>query len=204
MFADLVLIRHARSVWNDEGRCQGTIIEPPLNANGRVQAQIAAGELCAAKVDAEVIYSSDQRRALETAEIIAARLELPIRTDIRLREFDQGVWQGMMYPDIKAQYGNLYRRMYEAPFEMRPPSGETMAQAARRVFAALDDIANLHLSRRVIVVSHEIPIAIVRCAAYTTDLTRMWDFTPHNCQPSRVLWPIPHPIVIPEPDAVIP
>jgi broad specificity phosphatase PhoE len=200
MFSDLILIRHARSTWNDEGRCQGTTVEPPLNPKGKLQAQIAAGEFYAAKIDARAIYSSDQRRAVETAEAIGARLGLPVLTDVRLREMEQGAWQGMMYPDIKAQYGELYRRMYDTPWDMCPPGGETMEQVTRRVFAALDDIASRHINQRVLVVSHEIPIAIVRCAAYGPDLTRMWDFTPHNCQPSRVIWPLARSVSIPGAD----
>lgn len=198
MPADIILIRHGRSTWNDEGRCQGNVIDPPLNFKGRLQAQIAAGEFEAAKADAQCIYSSDQRRALETAETIASRLNIPVYTDVRLREMGQGQWQGLLYPEIIAKWGDLYKALYDTPFDMCPPGGETMGDVARRVFAAMDDIAVRHSGRRVILVSHEMPIAIARCAAYSGDLQRVWDFGPHNCEPSRILWPLRHPVVIPD------
>jgi probable phosphoglycerate mutase len=112
---------------------------------------------------------------------------------------EQGLWQGILYSDIKKKWGDLYRQLYEAPFETTPPGGETMAMIARRVFAALDDIARFHPDSQIVIVSHEIPLALIRCAAYGNSLHDMWTFAPHNCQPSRVLWPLNHPVEIPDP-----
>src|SRR5438552_13884351 len=113
MSVDLILVRHVRSTWNDEGRCQGNVVDPPLNFKGRLQAQIAAGEFVAAKANCECIYASDQRRARETAETIASRLGIPVYTDVRLREMAQGEWQGLLFPEIIERWGDLYRRLYE-------------------------------------------------------------------------------------------
>ncbi len=206
MAADLILVRHGKSVWNDEGRCQGTVIAPPLNESGREQARIAAVDLAGDPlVRPAAIYASNQSRAMQTAQIVGAALGLPVvLIEPRLREMDQGQWQGILYSDIKEQWGDLYRRIYKAPFETTPPGGETMAEIAQRVFAALDDIARFHPNEQIVIVSHEIPLALIRCAAYGSSLHDLWNFAPHNCQPSRVLWPLNHPISIPNPDSGLP
>jgi len=203
MATDFILVRHGQSLWNDKGRCQGTVIHPPLNEIGREQAHIAGSDLASDPlVKPSAIYASNQTRALETARIVGASLGLPsVLIDPRLSEMEQGTWQGMLYKDIKKKWGDLYRQLYDAPFETTPPGGETMAMVATRVFAALDDIASFHPDSQIVIVSHEIPLALIRCAAYGSSLRDMWSFAPHNCQPSRVLWPLKHPLEIPGPDA---
>ncbi len=200
MTVELILFRHGQSVWNDAGLCQGAALEPPLSPAGRAQAAFAARALAARREPVNALYSSDQARALETARFLSQAVgDLPVRPEPRLRELHQGDWQGLPFSEIRARFGDLYRRLYEAPFEVLPPGGETMAAAARRVFSALDDIAAAHPAGRVIIVSHEIPLALVRAAAYGADLARLWDFAPRNCEPSRVLWPLPHSVTIPAP-----
>ena len=74
----LILIRHGQTQWNREGRWQGQA-DPPLNALGRRQARRAALELRGARLDH--LYSSDLRRAMETAHIIGAELGLAVIPD---------------------------------------------------------------------------------------------------------------------------
>ncbi len=106
----LILIRHGQTQWNREGRWQGQA-DPPLNAFGRRQARRAALELRGARLDH--LYSSDLRRALETAHIIGADLGLAVIPDPRLREINLGRWQGMLSADIEAQYPDEFRRWHD-------------------------------------------------------------------------------------------
>jgi broad specificity phosphatase PhoE len=70
-----LLARHGETEWNREERYQGHA-DPPLNATGRAQAEELANSLVEEQVEA--IYSSDLRRAAETAEIVGARLGLTV------------------------------------------------------------------------------------------------------------------------------
>ena len=106
----LILIRHGQTQWNREGRWQGQA-DPPLNALGRRQARRAALDLRGARLDH--LYSSDLRRALETAHIIGADLGLAVIPDPRLREINLGRWQGMLSADIEAQYPDEFRRWHD-------------------------------------------------------------------------------------------
>ena len=88
----LLLVRHGETDWNADGRLQGQT-DRPLSDFGRRQARRLA--LVLAAEDFEAIYSSDLARARETAEIVGARLELPVRFDPDLREKDWGNWEGL-------------------------------------------------------------------------------------------------------------
>ena len=133
----IVLLRHAESEWNAEGRWQGHA-DPTLSPLGRRQ----AAELDLGAFDA--IYSSDLKRATETAEIVAARLGLPVEYDARLREVDVGEWSGLTRAEIADRY----------PGASEWENGETRAAMGVRVLEAVLEIAAAHPDGRVLVVTH--------------------------------------------------
>src|SRR5690349_15996562 len=114
----LLLARHGETDWNREGRWQGWA-DPPLNELGRRQATRLAEQLRTIPFDA--VYSSDLRRAHETAEILAAPHAVPIVVDPALREIDIGSWSGLTRAEIAARFPNGDR-----------PDGETHEQHAAR------------------------------------------------------------------------
>lgn len=131
----LLFARHGETDWNASGRLQGHT-DRPLNDYGRRQAAELAAQLQADGVAA--IYASDLSRAKETAEILGARLGLPVVLDPDLRERNWGSWEGLTpgERDAVAFEG-------EAPEEHR----DRMLQAVRR-------IAERHPGERVVVVTH--------------------------------------------------
>ncbi|HVN62556.1 MAG TPA: histidine phosphatase family protein [Gaiellaceae bacterium] len=137
---ELLLVRHAETEWNREGRWQGHA-DPPLNEAGRAQAQALARSLVGERVDA--IYSSDLRRAAETAEILAAALGLPVTTDPDLREIDVGSWSGLTREEVAVQFPDWDTH-----------DGETREALEVRVVAAVRLIAQRHPDGQVLVVTH--------------------------------------------------
>jgi len=131
----VLLARHGETEWNREERYQGHA-DPPLNETGRAQAQELAESLAVESIEA--IYASDLRRAAETAEIVGARLGLPVERKSGLREIDVGSWQGL----TKAQ------------IDGRPWDGEAYEHHSERVTQALREVGARHPDGRVLVVSH--------------------------------------------------
>lgn len=83
----MILVRHGQSEWNavySHTRVDPQIPDPPLTATGRDQAIEAANALAALAV--ERLLVSPYVRTLETAEIIAGRLGLPIAIEPLARE----------------------------------------------------------------------------------------------------------------------
>jgi 2,3-bisphosphoglycerate-dependent phosphoglycerate mutase len=154
----LILARHGETDWNRDGRFQGHA-DPPLNATGRAQARRLAEVLADEAIDA--IYSSDLRRAHETAEIVAARHGLGVVVDPDLRERDVGEWSGLTMPEIEERYPDELRRFREEGTSV----GESREALAQRVVAAVRRIADAHPAGQILVVTHGGALRTLRHAA---------------------------------------
>jgi 2,3-bisphosphoglycerate-dependent phosphoglycerate mutase len=147
---NLYLIRHGESVYNAEGRIQGHS-DVPLSELGRRQGVAAAEVLASLALDA--LFASPLQRAYETAEIIAARLKLPIRLDDRLKEIDVGIFQGLLRTELDNLYPAEIARWTSEDLDYVVPGGESRRQLVARGRAALRSIAEAG-HRHAGVVSH--------------------------------------------------
>jgi broad specificity phosphatase PhoE len=181
----LCLVRHGETDWNLEGRYQGQN-DVPLNEKGRAEARTLARELNGTPFSA--FYTSDLKRAWETAEILRAFVHMPFTPEPRLREIDQGEWEGQLVEIIKARYTELWRERTVDPASVRPPGGETVRDVATRVHAALGDIAALHPQGSVLVVSHGLAIATVICKVRDIALGQAYSVIPENAEAVWVDW----------------
>ena len=182
----LILARHGATDWNLAGRYQGQA-DPPLNALGRQQAEALADVLAAAPLAA--IYSSDLQRAHDTAQAVAARHGLAVRVEPRLREVNQGAWEGMLHADILAGYPEEWAARERDPLHARAPGGESVAEVAARVIAAADDIARRRPAGPVLVVSHGLALACLLCEARNLPLQDAREHIPDNAVPLPISWP---------------
>jgi len=149
----ILLARHGETDWNRQGRFQGHA-DPPLNATGRAQAAELAAELKA--VGLAAVYSSPLRRALETAQAVAAEHGLdPVAVDA-LREVDVGSWQGLTRVEIETQFPEQFARWLD--YDQGWEDGESYEEMGRRAVAALLELALAHESERVLAVTHGGPI----------------------------------------------
>lgn len=179
MTTTLLLIRHGQTDWNRAGRYTGQS-DIPLNERGRDQARQVASQLQGKPPD--VIISSDLRRARETAEIIAALHNLPVHIDLRLREIDQGIWEGMYLSDIKAKFAAEFAARATDPLSVAPPGGETVGQVRERVLAAVTDIIRRYAGKRIAVVAHGLSLAIIKAHFTQTPITEVWELVPPNAE----------------------
>lgn len=183
----LCLVRHGQTDWNLEGRYQGQS-DVPLNQNGHEQAKSLIETLRGRNFSA--IYTSDLSRARDTAEPIAKALNLPLRVEPRLREINQGEWEGVLVEDIKARYAELWSQRTIDPASVRPPGGETVSEVAERVFAAFNDIARQFPTGDVLVVSHGLSIATAICHVQDIPVGQAYTVIPDNVKPVWMTWKV--------------
>ena len=181
----LCLVRHGQTDWNSEERFQGQR-DVPLNQKGRLEAHSLAQRLI--DISFSAIYTSDLKRAKETAEIIAERLHLPITIEPRLREINQGKWEGKSFEVIRNRYAEQWNQRTIDPVNFRPPGGESIAEVADRVYAAVNDIVNLTPSDFVMIVSHGLAIATILCKANGIPIDKAFSHIPENAEPIWVNW----------------
>ena len=92
----LIITRHGETVQNKKRICQGHT-HGKLSREGKTQAKKVAKRLSKEKIDA--IYSSDLKRATDTAKEIAKFHQLTVQFDQRLRERFFGKFQGKAIPE---------------------------------------------------------------------------------------------------------
>ncbi len=182
---ELVLARHGQTDWNLEGRYAGQA-DVPLNAAGINQAQSLAQRLNGRRFTA--IYSSDLQRARQTAEILAQRLKLPLKLDPRLREINQGQWEGELFTVLVERYAAEMTERRRNPIHAHPPGGESVAEVARRVIQAADDIARAHPQGSVLLVAHGITLAVLICQSQRIPLSEVYHNIPENADPVVIVW----------------
>ena len=155
-------------------RMQGQL-DTDLSERGRWQARRAAEALAGEGIEA--IFASDLARAFETAQAIAAVIDLPIRTDRALRERSFGIFEGHTYAEIDARWpGDAARwRRHEPAFQ--PDGGESLIEFSARAVAAVTRIAESSLGRTILVVSHGGVLDCLYRAAAGLDLAapRSWE-----------------------------
>ena len=143
------LLRHGEHVLLGRvlaGRMPGVGMTERGRAEIAAQAERLAGEKIAA------IYASPLQRTRESAEIVAARLGLPIEFRDDLIELDFGEWTGATFDSIRAdprwQAWSTQRSLAAIP------GGESMRAVQQRVVAALLELNERHLHETVVLVSH--------------------------------------------------
>jgi broad specificity phosphatase PhoE len=121
-----------------------------MTERGRAEIASQAERLAGDKIAA--IYASPLQRTRESAEIVAARLGLPIQFRDDLLELDFGEWTGATFDSIRAdprwQAWSTQRSLAAIP------GGESMRQVQQRVVAALVELNERHLHETVVLVSH--------------------------------------------------
>lgn len=133
----LWLVRHGESDWNARGLVQGHRDEPVLTARGTEQARRCAAALAHEPVRA--LYSSDLRRARQTAAAVAEALDLPVIEDPRLRERLLGAAEGRPSADLgPAASGIEGERVVDA--DAAPAGGESVRAFYARVAGVAEEV----------------------------------------------------------------
>jgi broad specificity phosphatase PhoE len=147
----LILVRHGETacnlanIWHGWDDCG-------LTENGLAQAHAVAARLAIESVD--VVYSSDTRRALQTAKAIAGLQGLEPIVDARLRERNAGDYEGRAMAEIVAERPTIWEERNANLWAWGPPGGETFQAVLDRALAAVRDIQNDHFGQTVVLVSH--------------------------------------------------
>lgn len=139
------LIRHGETDWNKEQRTQGHT-DNTLNETGKSQAEKAAQSLKNSNID--LIISSNLKRAVETAEIIARATGVEIMIDENLKERNYGEGEGLLREELKAKYESTKTKDHKIP------GGESYDELLERAWKSFSEHQKAHVHKNVAVVSH--------------------------------------------------
>lgn len=147
----ICLVRHGETEWNAEGRVQGQT-DIPLSSVGLKQAA-ACARLFAGQ-DFSALYSSDLSRVRQTAEPSARRLALPVQLDPALRERHFGIFERLLYSEVKERHPEAYARFHDKDPDYDLETGESLRTFFDRCRGAITRIADRHPGEQVLVFTH--------------------------------------------------
>lgn len=181
----VLAVRHGETDWNAELRIQGQL-DIALNARGRDQAARLAEALLAEDVAA--VYSSDLRRAFDTAQAYAARAGLAVTPERGLRERGFGRFEGLTFTDVERDWPDDAQRWRRREPDFAVGGGETLADFAARCVATAGRIAARHPAQTVVLVAHGGVLDVWYRAAARIDLRapRTWQLG--NASINRLLY----------------
>ena len=145
----LFLIRHGTTDLNLEKRYCG-FVDLGLNEQGKAQAGKLHQRLKEEKVFR--VYSSDRKRAIETAKIIFKCIKIEKIPD--LREIHFGVFEGLTYKEILRKHPEVYKKWLDDPFGINIPNGEDLTDFKKRILRAFKKIIRLNEDKTVAVICH--------------------------------------------------
>lgn len=148
----LILVRHGSHA--ELGRVLSGRSAIGLSPDGRAEADAAARRLALDPVRA--VLSSPRRRAVETAEPIAAQHGLPVQETPALDEVDFGQWTGRDFGALEDDPD--WRRWNAVRSLARAAGGETMAEVQARMVGLVDRLAAARPDGAVVLVGHAEPL----------------------------------------------
>jgi len=145
----IVLLRHAQI---DLHGCFCGHSDPGLSAQGREQIPTIIQGL--SQIVPRAIWSSDLRRAKETAEPIAKHFGLDYQTSPSFREMNFGKWEGLTWKEVELEYPDDARAWANVFPHHRPPGGESFLELQARAVTQLGQLAKDAEPGRTMVVTH--------------------------------------------------
>jgi probable phosphoglycerate mutase len=191
----ILAIRHGETAWNVDTRIQGQL-DIDLNDTGRWQAQRVGQALAQEPIAA--IYSSDLKRAFDTAQAIAesptrqaetaAHARLSVQTHIGLRERHFGHLQAQTWTQIETGWPEDAKLWRSRDPHWAPVGGESLVALRARIAQCVDALASQHVGEQIVLVSHGgVMDVLYRLATnQDTQAPRTWHLG--NAALNRLLW----------------
>lgn len=168
----IIVLRHGETHHNAKGIWQGQL-DSDLSERGHLQAKAAARALEALRPSR--VVASDLKRAALTGQDVADVCGVPIAFDERWREIHAGEWSGMTAAEVRERYPEDQDRLLRGEDFRRGGSGESVADVADRVRAALGDLLReLGPGECVVIATHGVAGRTIVAELVGLDQTLAW------------------------------
>ena len=182
---EIILIRHGETEWNSQQRMQGHS-NSDLSPVG--QAQIQALGQWMKNVHFDQIYSSDSLRAKQTAEAITQFSGNEMKIDLRLREKNLGVFEGLTSEEARERHPEVFRLFKTEGSKYVIDEGESTQQLQDRALEIVEEIRIKHPEERVLLVTHGGFIRVVMKHSLGLSLETPTRFLIRNTGVFRLVW----------------
>lgn len=145
----LILIRHGETNKNKVGKLHKPIDSEQLNNNGKKQ-MLKTSKIIA-QYYPNIIYSSHEKRAIQSAHILSLNLHILHNEIDGFEERNWGIYSDKSWNDIAKILDpmDLHER-----FNFVPENGESWKTFENRLIISINKIIKAHKNENVVVVSH--------------------------------------------------
>ena len=173
----IYIIRHAEAEGNKHRIFHG-ISDSELTQNGINQAKKVAKSLVKYKIDK--IYSSDLKRAYNTAKEFSDITGLDITTTEQLREIDGGLWENLLWTELADQFPDDFYTWEKQPHKHKMPEGESITDLRIRAWKILDKIAYENRGDTVAIFTHGTVIKVLIALITKIDFSQLVNIDWHE------------------------
>jgi len=166
----LILIRHGETDYTLQRKYCGHE-NVALNATGIEQAKYLRSKLKNIKID--MLFSSDLKRAFQTAKIAFPKRIILKRRG--LREINFGQFSGLTFEEANKSYPKIYSTWLNNPIKAKIPNGENFSDFAERIERCFKAVLRQNSKKTVVLVSHGGPIRIIILKILQKSLDKFWD-----------------------------
>lgn len=174
----LFLIRHGQTDWNLKGKIQGSY-DSELNEAGIIQAEELSKKIIENNYEFSKIYSSRQKRAMKTAQILSKATNVDYIQINGLEEMNLGEWEGLSWAEVKEKYPSEYDEWYKHRRYTKTPNGESYQDMLERVLISIRNIIKENCSN-VAIITHSAVIMCLQCFITNTPFNEMTKFSVDN------------------------
>jgi probable phosphoglycerate mutase len=178
LYMKLYFIRHGQTDWNKARKIQGSC-DIELNTDGRKQADVLCRKLKEENTPITRIYTSNQKRAHQTAAILSKATNLELITINGLQEVYLGLWEGLSWSEVRVQYPTEYEAWYHNRRYDKSHCGESYQEVVDRAMKAIHTIIKEN-SNDIAIVTHNAVIMCLQCYLTNTPFEEMKSFKSTN------------------------
>ena len=148
----VLLVRHGQNDWVGKHKLAGWTPGVHLNKHGRKQATSVGKRLAKAKAKIDAIYASPLERTMETANLIAEHIDLPVRKYPGIGEVEYGDWTGKAIKKLAKLPQWAVVQYY--PSNTQFPAGESLYGMQARGVQQVNKLVAKHPGQTLLLVSH--------------------------------------------------
>jgi broad specificity phosphatase PhoE len=156
----LLIVRHGDTDYNAHKRFMG-FSDIEMSSFGNKQIERLRDYLEGESIHA--VFSSDLKRAIQTAEILSTGRQLPITPCPELRELNYGECEGLSFGEIGERYPEVAAKCVDFSLDLQFPGGEDYRSLIKRERLFVKRLRQFKANETLLVISHSGPIKVLIC-----------------------------------------
>lgn len=175
----LYLARHGETDSNRQRRFTGSM-DVPLNSTGLAQAELLAEKL--RDIPLDVVVSSNMRRAIQTAQVVATAKQLPLEIMAGFEERSTGDFEGRTREEAAQLCGGKDIMPYLRELDTSYWNIEPIRKAEQRVVEALALLMEQYPGQTVLLVCHGFIARVIYRVVNQIPYEEMHRYLLGNCE----------------------